>query len=70
MLILTRKEDESVVINSNVVITVVEISGNRVRLGVVAPKGVPVHRREVYEAIHGHGPDMAPTAVNPDAPGT
>jgi carbon storage regulator len=34
-----------------------------VRLGIVAPKDVPVHRQEVYEAIHGHRPDGAPSAV-------
>ena len=54
MLVLSRKKDESIVINSDIVITVVEIRGDKVRLGIVAPKDVPVHREEVYEAIHGH----------------
>ena len=54
MLVLSRKKDESIVINNDIVITVVEIRGDKVRLGIVAPKDVSVHREEVYEAIHGH----------------
>ena len=53
MLVLSRKKDESIVIADNIVITVVEVRGDKVRLGIVAPKDVPVHREEVYEAIHG-----------------
>jgi carbon storage regulator len=56
MLVLSRKKNESIVINNDVVITVVEIRGDKVRLGIVAPKDVPVHREEVYEAIHGTSP--------------
>ena len=51
MLILTRKKGEEIVVNNNVVITIVEIRGDKVRLGVEAPKEVPVHRREVFDAI-------------------
>ena len=51
MLVLSRKKDESVVINGNVIVTVVDVRGDKVRLGIEAPKEVPVHRREVYEAI-------------------
>lgn len=51
MLVLSRKRNESIIINDNIVITVVEIRGDKVRLGVEAPKEVPVHRREVYDAI-------------------
>jgi len=72
MLVLSRKKNESIVINNDIIITVVEIRGDKVRLGIVAPKDVPVHRQEVYEAIHGHRPDAAPpTAVvaNPDPNG-
>ncbi len=54
MLVLSRKKNESIVINNDIVITVVEIRGDKVRLGIVAPKEVPVHRQEVYEAIHGN----------------
>ena len=53
MLVLSRKKNESIVINNDIIITVVEIRGDKVRLGIVAPKEVPVHRQEVYEAIHG-----------------
>ncbi len=51
MLVLSRKKDESIVINNDITIVVVEIRGDKVRLGVEAPKAVPVHRREVFEAI-------------------
>ena len=51
MLVLSRKKDESIVINNDITIVVVEIRGDKVRLGVEAPKEVPVHRREVYDAI-------------------
>ena len=51
MLVLSRKKNESIVINDNINIVVVEIGGDKVRLGIEAPKEVPVHRREVYEAI-------------------
>ncbi len=51
MLVLSRKKDESIIIRDNIVVTVVEIRGDKVRLGIEAPKDVPVHRREVYDAI-------------------
>lgn len=51
MLVLSRKKNESIVINDDIKIVVVEIRGDKVRLGVEAPKEVPVHRREVYDAI-------------------
>ena len=64
MLVLSRKKNESIVINNDVVITIVEIRGDKVRLGIVAPRDVPVHREEVYEAIHGTKPQAAvPVAV-------
>ena len=68
MLVLSRKKNESIVINNDIVITVVEIRGDKVRLGIVAPKDVPVHREEVYEAIHGvkaHPPVAAKTEDEP-----
>jgi len=52
MLVLSRKKNESIVINDDITIVVVEIRGDKVRLGVEAPKEVPVHRREVFDAIH------------------
>jgi len=51
MLVLSRQRDESIIIGDNIVITVVDIRGDKVRLGIEAPKEVPVHRQEVYEAI-------------------
>src|SRR5580704_17409328 len=53
MLVLSRKKNESIVINNDITVTVVEIRGDKVRLGIVCPKEVPVHRQEVFEAIHG-----------------
>ena len=51
MLVLSRKKNESIIINDDITIVVVEIRGDKVRLGVEAPREVPVHRSEVYEAI-------------------
>lgn len=65
MLVLSRKKDESIVINNDITIVVVEIRGDKVRLGVEAPKEVPVHRREVFEAIaRGETVDAA-TVITP-----
>lgn len=65
MLVLSRKKNESIVIDSKITITVVEIRGDKVRLGIVAPRDVPVHRQEVYEAIHGDPPsDDEPPLTN------
>lgn len=63
MLVLSRKKNESIVINDDITIVVVEIRGDKVRLGVEAPKEVPVHRNEVYEAIRRNqtGPNEQPT---------
>ena len=51
MLVLSRQRDESIVIGDNIVITIVDIRGDKVRLGIEAPNEVPVHRQEVFEAI-------------------
>lgn len=51
MLVLSRKKNESIIINNDITITVIEVRGDKVRLGVDAPKEIPVHRREVYDAI-------------------
>ncbi len=52
MLVLNRKKNESIIINDDITIIVVEIRGDKVVLGVEAPKDVPVHRREVFDRIH------------------
>jgi carbon storage regulator len=54
MLVLSRRKNESIVINEDITIIVVEIRGDKVRLGIEAPKETPVHRNEVYEAIRRH----------------
>lgn len=59
MLVLSRKRNESIVINENITITVVEIRGDKVRIGIEASKDIPVHRQEVYDAIHRHEPRKA-----------
>lgn len=51
MLVLSRHRDESIIIGDDVIITIVDIRGDKVRLGIDAPQDIPVHRREVYEAI-------------------
>lgn len=51
MLVLSRQRDESIMIGDDIVITIVDIRGDKVRLGIEAPKSIPVHRQEVYEAI-------------------
>ena len=58
MLVLSRKKNESIIINNDITIVIVEIRGDKVRLGVEAPKRISVHRKEVYDAIQ----------KNPDAP--
>ena len=62
MLVLSRHRDESIMIGDNIVITIVDIRGDKVRLGIQAPTNVPVHREEVYEAIHGSSPVVKPVA--------
>lgn len=51
MLALTRKKGESLVINNNIEVTVLEIRGDQIKLGITAPKDVPVYRKELYEQI-------------------
>lgn len=55
MLVLSRKKNETIVIGDHepITITIVEVRGDKVRLGIVAPKEIPVHRQEVFDAIHG-----------------
>jgi len=57
MLVLTRRINESIVINDDVSVLVVEIRGDRVRLGIEAPKDVTVHRKEIYDAIKEVAPE-------------
>ena len=51
MLVLSRQKDQTIMIGDNIEITIVDIRGDKVRLGITAPTKIPVHRKEVYEAI-------------------
>ena len=51
MLVLSRQRDESIIIGDNIVVTIVDIRGDKVRLGINAPREISVHRKEVYDAI-------------------
>lgn len=65
MLVLSRKKNESIVIDERIVITVVEIRGDKVRLGIEAPREVPVHRSEVHAAIQSEHAAATPAAPPP-----
>jgi len=67
MLVLSRKKDEKIVIGDNITIMVIEIRGDKVRLGIEAPREVTVHRQEVYEAIQ-REQDEQQTGISVDAP--
>lgn len=58
MLVLSRKKNESIVLDNNIVLTVVEIKGDKVRIGIEAPKSVEIHRAEVFKRLYGK-PDRA-----------
>ncbi len=64
MLVLSRQKDETIMIGDDVEITVVDIRGDKVRLGIKAPAHIPVHRKEVYEAIQQE--NRAAAQVSPD----
>lgn len=67
MLVLSRKRDERIVIGENITITIVDVRGDKVRLGIDAPQEVPVHRSEVLERIKaGQKPDAASTSSAPE----
>lgn len=69
MLVLSRKKNESIIIDENIVITVVEVRGDKVRLGIQAPREIPIHRSEIYAAIQKEEQTAAaeedPPAVSP-----
>lgn len=64
MLVLSRQRDESIMIGDNVQITVVDIRGDKVRLGIVAPNQIPVHRKEVFDAIQRENRKAAEVAAS------
>lgn len=68
MLVLSRKKNESIVIDDQITIMIIEIRGDKVRLGIDAPKNVTVHRKEIFEAISRHnatldGPERIATGI-------
>jgi carbon storage regulator len=66
LLILTRKRNERIMIGDSIEVIVVDIRGEQVQLGINAPKAVPVHRREVYEAIVRENGHVAPKTSRKD----
>lgn len=67
MLVLSRQRDESIIINNNIIVTIVDIRGDKVRLGIEAPTEYPIHRQEVYEAIQRENLKAARLAAAGDA---
>ncbi len=51
MLVLTRRKDESIIIGEDVEVLIVDVHGKKVRVGITAPKSIPVNRKEIYQAI-------------------
>lgn len=70
MLVLSRKKNESIVIDERIVLTVVEIRGDKVRLGIEAPRDVPIHRSEVYEALNRSKQAQEPSEKGSEVPAT
>ena len=69
MLVLSRKRNESIVIDDQIVVTIVDIRGDKVRLGIEAPREVPIHRSEVFEALkRAHAEAPEPPATQEHAP--
>ena len=68
MLVLSRHRDESIMIGDDIVVTIVDIRGDKVRLGIDAPQHVPVHRQEIYEAIQRENRKAAGQANPPASP--
>ncbi len=71
MLVLSRQRDESIMIGDDVEIIIVDVRGDKVRLGITAPKSIPVHRREIYDAIQREkAQKKEPQAEQPEKPQT
>ena len=68
MLVLSRQRDETIMIGDNIEVTVVDVRGDKVRLGITAPKSITVHRKEVYEAIRKEKGEAAQAPEGSKAP--
>lgn len=68
MLVLSRHRDESIMIGDEIVVTIVDIRGDKVRLGIQAPTDIPVHRREVFDAIQRENRQAAELTPGDTAP--
>ena len=68
MLVLTRRANQSIIIGNDIVVTVLEISGDQVRLGITAPRSVSVHREEVYAEIQRENREAAERGSRPPSP--
>jgi carbon storage regulator len=66
MLALARRVNESIIINDNVEVTILEIKGDQIKIGVSAPKSVPIYRKEIYSQVQDSNKEAAQTA-NPSA---
>ena len=66
MLVLSRQKDESIIIGDDIEITIVDVRGDKVRLGINAPREVSVHRKEVYEAIQREKEELEKSNRDPD----
>jgi carbon storage regulator len=66
MLVLTRKKDQSIIINDNIEITVLEVQGDQVRLGINAPKDISIHRKEVFLQIAEENKKASEVNINLD----
>lgn len=67
MLILSRKLDESIIINGEIELKIISIDENRVRLGIIAPQSYEIHRKEVYEKIQQENRSAADSARSVEA---
>lgn len=70
MLVLSRKPGESLIIGSDIVVTIVEVRGDKIKLGIEAPREVPVHRMEIAEAIAQEQQLKAASNLEADGPAT
>lgn len=68
MLIITRKPGERIMLGDDVVVEVIEVSGSSVRLGIAAPRSVPVYREEIWNAVKEEEAGRAPTAGGSELP--